>query len=141
MSIYNQVNNPVLRRPLEPGQYTSIDYTRSQLELAIVEYIGWFNNQRLHESLGYLPPVEFEQRWHALQVANADNQDMQSAAPAAASTSDGRTARRPIALELEIEQTDVDGSTNAPTSLVTAALDGYRCKGATTVTKRTLETN
>jgi putative transposase len=34
--------------------------TRTQLELAIVSYIGWFNDQRLHESLGDLPPVEFE---------------------------------------------------------------------------------
>ncbi len=35
--------------------------TRSQLELAVVEYLGWFNNARLHESLGDRPPVEFEQ--------------------------------------------------------------------------------
>ena len=35
--------------------------TRSQLELAVVEYVGWFNNARLHESLGDIPPVEFEQ--------------------------------------------------------------------------------
>ena len=35
--------------------------TRSQLELALVEYLGWFNNARLHESLGDVPPVEFEQ--------------------------------------------------------------------------------
>ena len=35
--------------------------SRSQLELAIVEYVGWFNNDRLHESLGDLPPAEFEQ--------------------------------------------------------------------------------
>ena len=34
--------------------------TRSQLELAVVEYISWFNNDRLHESLGDTPPVEFE---------------------------------------------------------------------------------
>ena len=34
--------------------------TRSQLELAIVEYVGWFNDVRLHESLGDLPPAEFE---------------------------------------------------------------------------------
>ena len=33
---------------------------RSQLELAIVEYIGWFNTARLHESLGDIPPAEFE---------------------------------------------------------------------------------
>jgi putative transposase len=34
--------------------------TRSQLELAVVEYLGWFNNARLHESLGDMPPAEFE---------------------------------------------------------------------------------
>jgi putative transposase len=34
---------------------------RSQLELAVVEYISWFNHDRLHESLGDIPPVEFEQ--------------------------------------------------------------------------------
>jgi putative transposase len=35
--------------------------SRGQLELALVEYVGWFNNDRLHESLGDIPPVEFEQ--------------------------------------------------------------------------------
>ena len=30
--------------------------TRSQLELAIVEYISWFNKSRLHENLGDRPP-------------------------------------------------------------------------------------
>jgi len=34
--------------------------TKTQLELTVVEYIGWFNEARLHESLGDLPPVEFE---------------------------------------------------------------------------------
>jgi putative transposase len=34
--------------------------TRSQLELAIVEWVAWFNSARLHESLGDVPPVEFE---------------------------------------------------------------------------------
>jgi putative transposase len=34
--------------------------TRSQLELAVVEYISWFNHDRLHQSLGDIPPVEFE---------------------------------------------------------------------------------
>ena len=34
--------------------------TRQQLELAVVEYLGWFNNARLHESLGDIPPAEFE---------------------------------------------------------------------------------
>jgi len=33
---------------------------RAQLELAIVEWVGWFNAVRLHESLGDVPPAEFE---------------------------------------------------------------------------------
>ena len=93
----------MLRRPVEFGQYTSIDYTqtlsdhgvlasvgsvgdaydnalaesfvdsfkteliadrvwrtRSQLELATVEWVGRFNHDRLHQALGDLPPAEFE---------------------------------------------------------------------------------
>jgi len=34
--------------------------TQTQLELAIVAYVGWFNRQRLHSSLGDIPPAEFE---------------------------------------------------------------------------------
>ena len=34
--------------------------TRSQLELAIVEYVAWFNNERLHTSLEGIPPAEYE---------------------------------------------------------------------------------
>ena len=46
--------------------------TRTQLELATVEYIGWFNYDRLHEALGDVSPVEFEQR-HAAQAAISGN--------------------------------------------------------------------
>ena len=96
----------MLRGPVEPGQYTGLDFaqvlddydvlqsvgsvgdaldnamaesfvdtlktelvrdrvwrTRSQLELAIVEYLGWFNHDRLHESLGDIPPAEFEEQY------------------------------------------------------------------------------
>ena len=34
---------------------------RSQLELAVVEYIGWFNHDRLHQALGDIAPAELEQ--------------------------------------------------------------------------------
>jgi putative transposase len=40
--------------------------TRNQLELAVVEYIGWYNAARLHESLDYRPPTEYEHQ-HALE--------------------------------------------------------------------------
>ena len=34
--------------------------TREQLEFAIVEYVAWFNTDRLHSALGDMPPAEFE---------------------------------------------------------------------------------
>jgi len=37
----------------------------SALELAIVEWIGWFNLDRLHGSLGDIPPAEFESLYAA----------------------------------------------------------------------------
>jgi Integrase core domain len=42
--------------------------SRVQLELATVKYVSWFNHERLHETLGDIPPVEFEQH-HALALA------------------------------------------------------------------------
>jgi Integrase core domain len=96
-----------LRGPVEPGQYTSVDYTQTlddhlvlasigtvgdaldnalaesyvdsykteliadrvwrsqaQVELATVAWVAWFNHDRLHSSLGDIPPVEYE-RLHA----------------------------------------------------------------------------
>jgi putative transposase len=34
--------------------------SHNQLEFAIVEYVAWFNTSRLHESLGDIPPAEYE---------------------------------------------------------------------------------
>jgi putative transposase len=34
--------------------------SRAQLELAVVEYLGWFNDARLHQALNDRPPSEFE---------------------------------------------------------------------------------
>ncbi len=40
--------------------------SRSHLELAILEWVNWFNTSRLHESLDDISPAEFE-TLHALQ--------------------------------------------------------------------------
>jgi Transposase and inactivated derivatives len=42
--------------------------THAQLELAVVEYVAWFNHVRLHSSLGNRPPAEHEQL-HAAALA------------------------------------------------------------------------
>jgi putative transposase len=38
--------------------------TREQARQAIIEYIGYYNTQRRHSSLEYVPPTQFE-RWRA----------------------------------------------------------------------------
>jgi transposase InsO family protein len=43
--------------------------TRSQLELAVVEYVAWFNNERLHEALDDQPPREAEELYAAKERA------------------------------------------------------------------------
>jgi putative transposase len=45
--------------------------TNTQLELAIVEYVAWFNTRRLHSSLGNIPPIEHEQAYAAAQLTDA----------------------------------------------------------------------
>jgi transposase len=39
--------------------------TRGQMELAVLEWVHWFNHHRLHESLGDVPPVEIEDAYYA----------------------------------------------------------------------------
>ncbi|WP_354698581.1 IS3 family transposase ISBt3 [Paraconexibacter sp. AEG42_29] len=34
--------------------------SRTQMELAVVEWVGWYNHDRLHSALGHIPPDEFE---------------------------------------------------------------------------------
>ena len=51
--------------------------TRAQLELEIVEWVGWYNHTRLHGELGDVPPVEFEQ---AHLAAAADGVPVESRA-------------------------------------------------------------
>ena len=38
------------------------------MELATLACVDWLNHQRLLEPLGYLPPAEFEQRYHQHQL-------------------------------------------------------------------------
>ena len=65
--------------------------SRAQLELAVVEYIGWFNHERLHSALGDIPPVEFE----ALHAARAGAVHLdRSVAGLSSRSSDVLTTRR-----------------------------------------------
>ena len=47
------------------GPWQSIN----DLEIAVAEYIDWYNHRRLHGELGLVPPVEYEALHHAHQPA------------------------------------------------------------------------
>ena len=36
----------------------------SDVELATLEWVDWFNKTRLHSKIGYLSPFEFERRYY-----------------------------------------------------------------------------
>jgi transposase InsO family protein len=42
-----------------------------QVEFANLEWVDWFDHRRLLEPLGYLPPVEFEQRYYQHHITPA----------------------------------------------------------------------
>ena len=42
------------------GPWTGLEH----VEHATLEYVDWFNNRRLHRSIGDVPPVEFEQTYY-----------------------------------------------------------------------------
>jgi putative transposase len=56
-----------LKRELVKGRVFS---SRFEVEIAVVEYLGWFNHTRLHGELADIPPAEFEALW-SLADANA----------------------------------------------------------------------
>ncbi len=46
------------------GPWTGI----TDVEIAVAEYVDWFNRRRLHGELGHVPPAEFEARHIAIAV-------------------------------------------------------------------------
>ena len=51
--------------------------TRAEARRAIFRWINWYNTSRLHSSLGYVAPIEWEHRYH--QPALTTTQDVEAA--------------------------------------------------------------
>ena len=45
--------------------------TREQAKQAIMDWMAFYNHRRLHSSLGYLSPMQYEQRWYEAQRKKA----------------------------------------------------------------------
>jgi putative transposase len=43
---------------------------REAVELATLEWVAWFNNHRLLESIGYIPPAEAEANYYRHLAGN-----------------------------------------------------------------------
>lgn len=39
----------------------------TDVEIAVAEYVDWYNHRRLHGEIGLVPPVEFETTYWATQ--------------------------------------------------------------------------
>jgi hypothetical protein len=98
--------------------------SRPQLELAVVEYVGWFNNSRLHESLGDIPPFEYEQDHAALRALTGASPGEQSVASLPAKAGEVLTTRRLVAVTTEIGRNGVGDRSPAPIATTLEALSG-----------------
>ena len=59
---------PLLLRPLAPHEVVEARITDTSLEaveFATLEWVDWFNNRRLLEPIGNIPPAEAEERYYA----------------------------------------------------------------------------
>jgi putative transposase len=41
------------------------------VEFATLDWVSWYNTQRLLEPIGYVPPVEYEKHYHQSQPTHA----------------------------------------------------------------------
>jgi putative transposase len=64
-SVIGLYKTEVIRRR---GPWRNID----GVEYATLEWVDWFNNRRLLEAIGYVPPVEFEAMYHLSQQSSAE---------------------------------------------------------------------
>jgi putative transposase len=51
----------------QAGPWRGLD----DVEYATLEWVAWFNTQRLLEPLGYRPPAEYEEQYHRASAAQA----------------------------------------------------------------------
>ncbi|WP_306370074.1 integrase core domain-containing protein, partial [Nocardiopsis sp. CC223A] len=52
------------------GPWKSLD----EVEIAVAEYVDWFNHRRLHGEIGLVPPAEFEDDFYRQESVSSDTE-------------------------------------------------------------------
>ena len=60
-----RTRNPVIR---PKGGWKSV----TDIEIAVAEYVDWFNHRRLHDKIGLVPPAEFDAKHWAIHGVTHD---------------------------------------------------------------------
>jgi transposase InsO family protein len=68
------------------------------VELATLDWVDWFNNRRLLEPIGNVPPAEYEQAYHLTQQAARTGSAMKSAGPGGLAVPPDPPAQTPAAV-------------------------------------------
>ena len=63
------IRNPVMR---PRGGWGGV----GEVEIAVAEYIDWFNHRRIHGEIGYVPPAEYEAQHTAVEPAPESVDDL-----------------------------------------------------------------
>ncbi len=102
---------------------------RAELELATVEWVAWFNHDRLHSSLDDIPPVEFE-ALHALEPAGLSVVSaIGSIAAGALETSHAETLGVALAANHPISPEIAPAARSAPAQAAPTAIKGPTAAG------------
>jgi putative transposase len=89
--------------------------SHAQVELETAAWVGWFNHDRLHESLGDIPPVEFEHNHAAANALNAPIAGNGSVAAISPRAANGLTASRVSTARVDfvVQQSDLGDNARA----------------------------
>ena len=72
------IRNPVMR---PKGGWKSV----GDVEIAVAEYVDWFNHRRLHGEIGLVPPAEYEtNHWARQQTSITPENHPQTPVPTGA---------------------------------------------------------
>jgi putative transposase len=108
------------------GPWKTID----QVELATLEWVDWYNNRRLHEACGNMPPVEYERGFLEGTIMPVEGPSQDDGSPAAPLPrgSDRLTIARSPATDVDSPSAAKPGGTTSAT--VARAGDAQAATGA-----------